>query len=153
MKLNIRDQKTVRILLADDDEDDRLFFRDAIEELPLKTLVTTVNDGEKLMDYLLNPKVTLPHVIFLDLNMPIKNGMECLTEIRNHPDLKDLSIAIYSTSLSSKDIEETFIKGANIYINKPHDFDALKTVLNKVICTNWQYLNSSLNKETFLLSI
>ncbi len=153
MKLNIKDQKTIRILLADDDEDDKLFFKDAIEELPIKTSVTLVNDGEKLMNYLLDAKVILPHVIFLDLNMPVKSGMECLTEIRNNDKLKDLSIAIYSTSLSSSDIEETFIRGANIYINKPNDFDALKTVLNKVICTNWQYLNSSLNKETFLLSI
>ncbi len=153
MKISQKDQQTVRILLADDAEDDRLFFRDAIDELHLNTIVTMMNDGEMLMEYLLNPKVTLPHVIFLDLNMPKKNGMECLTEIRNHPKLKTLSIAIYSTSMSKEDIEETFIRGANIYINKPNDFNSLKNVLNKVICTNWQYLNSSLNKETFLMNI
>jgi CheY-like chemotaxis protein len=143
----------LHILLADDDEDDRLFFKDAIDELKVKTIVTIVNDGVELMDYLDKPDVLLPHVIFLDLNMPRKGGMECLKEIRCNPSLKDLSIAIYSTSASEEDIEETFVKGANIYIKKPNDFNALKKVLNEVISINWQYHTSGLNKENFLLSL
>lgn len=143
----------IHVLLAEDDEDDRLFFRDAIESVKMKTIITMVNDGEQLMDYLLQPGATLPHVIFLDLNMPKKNGIECLEEIRNHPLLKDLSIAIYSTSASEKDIEETFIKGANIYIKKPSDFAVLKKVISDVLSINWQYHTSGLNKDNFLLSI
>jgi CheY-like chemotaxis protein len=145
-------KETIRILLADDDEDDRLFFKDAIEDLKMDTNVTTVNDGIQLMDYLKTHEV-LPHVIFLDLNMPRKGGIECLQEIRNDKSLKDLSIAIYSTSGSEHDIEETFIKGANVYIKKPNDFNSLKKVLSEVISINWQYHTSGLNKETFLLSI
>ncbi len=146
-------KKSIRILLADDDEDDRLFFKDAIDELGLDTDVVMVEDGIELMEHLLNLEGDLPHVIFLDLNMPRKAGMECLQEIRNNELLKSLSVAIYSTSASENDIEESFIKGANIYINKPNDFTALKNVLNKVICTNWQYFSSNLNKENFLLSV
>ncbi len=143
----------LRILLAEDDEDDRLFFKDAISEVKVKTLVTMVNDGVQLMEYLSNPDIHLPNVVFLDLNMPRKGGMECLKEIRCDSKLKNLSIAIYSTSASEEDIEETFVKGANIYIKKPNDFGELKKVLAEVISINWQYHTSGLNKENFLLSI
>lgn len=143
----------LHILLADDDEDDRIFFKDAIDEVKVKTVVKMVNDGVQLMDYLNSPGVQLPNLIFLDLNMPKKGGMECLKEIRYDAKLKDLSIAIYSTSASDEDIEETFVKGANIYIKKPNDFGELKRVLAEVISINWQYHTSGLNKENFLLSI
>ena len=143
----------LHILLADDDEDDRLFFKDAIDEVKVKTIVTTVNDGVELMNYLNKPEIQLPNVVFLDLNMPRKGGMECLKEIRENNKLKDLSIAIYSTSASEEDIEETFVKGANIYIKKPNDFAELKRILGEVISLNWQYHTSGLNKENFLLSI
>jgi CheY-like chemotaxis protein len=146
-------KEAVNILLADDDEDDRLFFKDAISQLGISTRINTVNDGVELMDYLLRPGSTLPHVVFLDLNMPRKGGMECLAEIRSHSMLQSLSVAIYSTSSSDEDIEDTFLKGANIYINKPNDFERLKEVLNKVICTNWQYYTSNLNRENFLMSV
>jgi CheY-like chemotaxis protein len=141
------------VLLADDDPDDRLFFKYAIEELKIKTIVTTVNDGVELMNYLNKSDVTLPHVVFLDLNMPRKGGMECLKEIRGNKNYKDLSIAIYSTSGSEKDIEESFVLGANIYIKKPNDFNSLKKILAEVISINWQYHTSGLNKENFVLSI
>ena len=143
----------LHILLAEDDDDDRLFFKDAIEEIKVKTVVSMVNDGVELMDFLLNPNVHLPHLVFLDLNMPRKNGMQCLKEIRSNHKLKELSIAVYSTSALEKDIEETFINGANIYIKKPNDFEVLKNILAKVITINWQYHTSGLNKENFLLNI
>jgi CheY-like chemotaxis protein len=141
------------ILLADDDEDDRLFFKEAFDEIKIKTRVETVNDGVELMKYLNSKDVVLPHILFLDLNMPLKSGLECLKEIRESKNLKDLSVAIYSTSGSEEDIEKTFIKGANVYIKKPNDFSTLKKVLSEVISINWQYHTSGLNKENFLLSI
>ena len=79
--------------------------------------------------------------------------MQCLKEIRSNHKLKELSIAVYSTSALEKDIEETFINGANIYIKKPNDFEVLKNILAKVITINWQYHTSGLNKENFLLNI
>ena len=143
----------LHVLLADDDDDDRLFFKDAIEEVKVKTVVSMVNDGVELMEYLNNSDIRLPNLVFLDLNMPRKGGMECLKEIRSNHKLKDLSIAIYSTSGLEKDIEETFIMGANIYIKKPNDFEELKSILDKVININWQYHTSGFNKENFLLNL
>ncbi len=143
----------MNIILADDDEDDRLFFTDAFDELKISTKVKTYNDGAALMDYLNSDEAILPEILFLDLNMPKKNGLECLHEIKNNPKLSDIAIAIYSTSSSEEHIEETFVNGANIYIKKPSDFATLKKVLSDVVTINWQYQTSGLNKDNFLLRI
>lgn len=143
----------IYIILADDDEDDRLFFTDAFDELSMNTKVSTFNDGIELMDYLNKPNTVLPQVLFLDLNMPKKSGIECLNEIKADSKMSEIAIAIYSTSASEEDIEETFVLGANIYIKKPSDFKALKKVLSAVVSINWQYHTNSLNKDNFLLRL
>jgi len=143
----------IHILLADDDEDDRLFFKEAFEEIKIKTSVRIVNDGVELMNHLAQEGNQLPHILFLDLNMPRKTGIECLMEIKRLSHLKDIAIAIYSTSSSEKDIEETFVQGANVYIKKPSDFNSLKKILEQVITVNWQYQTSGLNRDNYLLSL
>ena len=85
------------ILLVDDDESDRLIFKEALEEMEIKPIVHTANNGMELMAYLTKTDARLPNLLFLDLNMPRKNGLECLKEIRNNEKLKDIYIAIYST--------------------------------------------------------
>ena len=141
------------VVLADDDEDDRLFFTEAFDELKIKTKVETYKDGVALMDALNDPDSVLPNILFLDLNMPKKSGMECLIDIKNEERFKDISIAIYSTSASEEDIENTFVNGANIYIKKPNDFNSLKKVLSDVVTINWQYHTSGLNRDNFLLRL
>lgn len=143
----------IKIMLADDDEDDVLFFKDAFAEIKIKTEVVVAKDGEELMAYLQKEDTALPTLLFLDLNMPRKNGMQCLQEIKQIERLKDIAIAIYSTSASEEDIEETFVKGANVYIKKPSDFAVLKKMLQQVISLNLQYLQSGLNRENFLLNL
>ncbi|MGN6645627.1 MAG: response regulator [Cytophaga sp.] len=143
----------IRVMLADDDEDDRLFFTEAFQEIKIKTAVTTLNNGIELMNYLKKEDAVLPHVLFLDLNMPGKTGLDCLKEIKSIDRLKNIAIAIYSTSASDEDIEDTFVEGANVYIKKPHEFSTLKNVLSDVITLNWQYHTSGLNRDNFLLSI
>ncbi len=145
--------ESLNILLADDDEDDRLLFEDAFKEVKVKTIVSLVNDGIELMKHLNASIENLPNLLFLDLNMPRKSGMECLDEIKSDERFKNIAIAIYSTSASEKDIEETLVRGANIYIKKPNDFSKLKKILSEVITINWQYHTSSLNRDNFLLSI
>ena|ERR1700733_3535088 len=144
---------TYYILLAEDDEDDRLFFKEAISELNIKSELTMVNDGVQLMNYLNRKDVVMPHLIFLDINMPRKNGMKALQEIRSSEKLKNLSVAIYSTSSAQKDVEDALSNGANIYINKPNDFDQLKKIITRAVSINWQYYTSGLNKDNFILSI
>ena len=143
----------MHILLADDDEDDRLFFVDAFKELKINTKVEVFTDGVELMNHLNKEGVILPHILFLDLNMPKKNGLDCLDEIKSNEKFNEIAIAIYSTSSSEEHIEETFVKGANIYIKKPNDFNTLKKILSEVVAINWQYHTSNLNKDNFLMRI
>ncbi|MFI0428228.1 response regulator [Mariniflexile sp. HMF6888] len=143
----------IHIILTDDDEDDRLFFIDAFDELDMNTKVSTFNDGVELMDYLNNEDSILPNVLFLDLNMPKKSGIECLNEIKANSKMSDIAIAIYSTSASEEDIEETFVLGANIYIKKPSSFKQLKKALSEVVSINWQYHTNGLNKDNFLMRL
>jgi CheY-like chemotaxis protein len=145
--------RPLHILLADDDEADRLLFMDAFAELHMKTIVQTVKDGVELMDFLNKDGIRLPHLLFLDLNMPRKNGLECLKEIRASDKLKKLSTAIYSTSDSEKDMEETFLAGANIYITKPADFGTLKQILNKAVSVANFYEGNPVNRDNFFLKI
>lgn len=143
----------IHIILADDDEDDILFFTDAFDELKINTKVNTFKDGEALMNYLNDEGALMPNVLFLDLNMPKKTGIECLTEIKTNSKMSDIAIAIYSTSASEEDIEKTFVLGANIYIKKPNDFKKLKKILSEVVSINWQYHTNGLNKDNFLLRL
>lgn len=145
--------KPYHILLADDDESDRVLFKEAFSELTIKTIVNTTNNGIELMAYLADENSKLPDIIFLDLNMPRKNGLECLKEIRSNEKLKDISIAIYSTSADEKDMEETFINGANVYITKPNDYNILKQVLERAVMSSYLYTDESMRRENFLLRI
>lgn len=142
----------LRVILVDDDEDDRNLFKKAIDELKINTDLIMFEEGYQLLHHLENGH-KLPSIIFLDLNMPVINGMDCLKEIRANEKFSEISIAIYSTSSSERDIDQTFINGANVYINKPYNYTKLKNAIEKVLKMNWQYFNSSLNKETFLLRL
>src|SRR5688572_24616394 len=103
---------TRQILLADDDDDDRLLFLDVLNELPTPVTLSVAHNGELLMEMLDNPP--LPNMIFLDLNMPLKNGFECLEEIRRDPRLKELPVIIFSTSSQPSAIDKVFKAGAQL---------------------------------------
>ena len=143
----------LHILLADDDENDRLLFQEVFSGLKIKTIVHTVNNGIQLMEWLNGKNIRLPDLIFLDLNMPRKNGLECLKEIKSNDKLNDIFIAIYSTSENEKDIEETFRNGANVFITKPNNFNMLKQVLETAVMKTFQYQDQSMKRENFLLRI
>ena len=147
------DSSLLHVILADDDESDRTNFTEALEESRIKTVVYAVKDGVELMEFLTREDTPVPHILFLDLNMPMKNGLTCLKEIRSIEKLKDVAVAIYSTSSYEKDIEETFHYGANVYIKKPTDFDTLKKVLHKVLSAAYVYREPPFSIENFLLKI
>jgi CheY-like chemotaxis protein len=139
-------KKQLNILLADDDNDDCAFFEAALTALNLETQLKTVNDGEALMTYLSKNIHQLPDVLFLDLNMPRKNGFECLTELKENIQLKDIPIVIFSTSFPKAIIDKVFKMGANLYIRKPGDFAQLKQVIHNAlpIATENQFSKGSL---------
>lgn len=125
-------EKPLNLLLADDDKDDRFFFNKVLQELSIRSKLTTVEDGEKLMHYLSKNYKNLPNILFLDLNMPRKNGSECLSEIKNNNKLKELPVVIYSTSLHEDVADLLYQKGAHYYVRKS-DIVELKKVLEHVL--------------------
>lgn len=141
------------VLLADDDKDDRDDFMEAFNSLGMNVDLQTVKNGVELMEYLNTPSIKIPHLVFLDLNMPKKSGLECLKEIRKIQRLKNLTVVIYSTSSSEKDMEDTFVNGANIYMKKPAHLTVLKKLLAQVLTINWQYHTSGLNRDNFLMQL
>jgi len=129
-------KKSITILLAEDDPDDRLMAQEALEESHLANELYIVEDGEELMDYLLrrnkytNPITSpRPGLILLDLNMPRKDGREALVEIRQHPRLCTIPIVVLTTSKAEEDIFRTYRYGANSFISKPVSFEGLVQVV------------------------
>lgn len=134
--INMRssDIDIVDIVLADDDMDDCLLFKDALEELDVPTRLTTCSNGDELMTLLRNAEL-LPDVVFLDLNMPRKNGFECLTEIKQANKLRSLPVIIFSTSFEPKIVDMVCKNGAAHYICKPNEYSKLVTVVHYAVST------------------
>ena len=141
----------LHILLAEDDQDDRLLFLNVFNNVKINHTLKMCEDGLDLMSHL-DTMEERPHIIFLDLTMPGKSGLECLKEIRRNRDMDDITIAIYSTSSIPSTIEQAFILGANVYIKKPNEFDDLKKILTEIIYVNWQYITEGFDKEHFMLN-
>ena len=130
--------KKYRLLLADDDEDDCIFFKEALEDLVADATLATVSNGVELMKMLRAQSTLLPDLLFLDLNMPLKNGFECLEEIKMDKKLSPLPVVIYSTSLNMEVMNLLYEKGAQYYIRKPGDFLKLKKVIREVLTITLQ---------------
>jgi CheY-like chemotaxis protein len=131
--------KRLNILLAEDDQDDRDFFDMALKEIPIPTLLTTVYDGEQLMNYLYKNSEHLPDVLFLDINMPRKNGFECLVEITENEKLKDILVVMFSTAFPrdsnyEDDLINRLLKiGAHDFIRKSDNLAQVKEFIHQVI--------------------
>lgn len=107
----------------------------------METMVSVVNDGNELIDYLNHSDNYLPDIIFLDINMPGKNGLECLKELRQEGRFNEIMIVIYSTSGAESDIREAYRYGANNYLKKPGDFAELKASLAHVLMDTLHTIN------------
>jgi DNA-binding response OmpR family regulator len=139
---------TKTLLLAEDDEDDYVLFCEAIKDFPGSLKLNWVKNGEELMAALKHDKTD---IIFLDINMPLKNGFECLTEIRRDRDLKETPVIIYSTSDDSKLIDWMYNAGANLYLCKPTDFKKLKSRILKAISMDWRKQTPFSQSDHFVL--
>lgn len=127
-----KDNEFKHIILVDDDADDRDLFQEALSCIHPLAHVETRCDGEELMDGLASMAM-VPDVIFLDLNMPRKNGKECLIELRANIKFRETPIVIYTTSLNPVDIHETYSHGATYFMRKPNSFNELKETLHNLL--------------------
>ncbi len=151
-------QKQFRFMLADDDADDRFFFEKAIGTIFPHTEISFVTDGEKLFTFLEEHLNELPDVIFLDLNMPRKNGTECLRHIRANRNYDEIAIVIYTT-LSNELMEENntvgdnlYEEGAHYYIRKP-DLHKLSRILQHILNLLREGNLKRPEKELFILHL
>ena len=136
-------RKSITILVAEDDEDDRLLMQDALEENRLANNLHFVGDGVELLDYLnhrgdfADPKSSpRPSLILLDLNMPRKDGREALKEIKADPELRQIPIVVLTTSKAEEDILRTYDLGVSSFIAKPVVFDSMVQIM-KMVGSYW----------------
>lgn len=124
-------RRKLTIILAEDDHDDRLLFKEAIDELPVSVELIAFNNGDELMTWLTDLKNNLPDALFLDLNMPRKNGFAALGEIKRDTKLQDLPVIIFSTTTNYEMIKQVFKDAAHYYIQKPTNFRKLTELIYK----------------------
>jgi len=137
--MNTNPTKSMVILMADDDADDRLLAKDALAECQLAGDLHFVENGEELLDYLhRRGKYTQmaesprPGLILLDLNMPKKDGREALREIKADPALRKIPVVVLTTSKADTDIGRIYELGANSFISKPVSFESLVDVMKTI---------------------
>jgi CheY-like chemotaxis protein len=145
--------ETLNILLADDDTDDCIFFEQAVIELKVMANITTVHEGEQLMQLLTNKSKVLPDVLFLDLNMPRKNGFECLSEIKQSEQLKQLPVIVFSTSFEQDVVNSLYQNGASYFIRKPSEFSQFKKIIQHSLTLVSRGKISAPKRENFVLTI
>lgn len=122
----------LRIVMADDDPDDRMLTHDAFEECDAVDCAGFVEDGQALLELLatLNP---LPRLVLLDWNMPRKNGLETLHAIKADSHLRGIPVVILTTSTDSVDIESANAAGAEGFITKPVTFEGLVAIVQEMV--------------------
>src|SRR3954447_25626241 len=119
----------VNIFIAEDDQDDFSLLKEAIEAVLPAFNVEHSRDGVTFLNSL--TKDLSPDLIFLDLNIPRKNGVDCLIELRRNEKLGPVPVIIYSTSSNFDDIDSCYRNGCTLYLVKPHSFNDLVTQVRK----------------------
>lgn len=123
----------ITLFLADDDQDDCLLFTEALAELSLPVILTVFNDGEALLKAMSPDSDLVPDLVFLDMNMPKKNGLECLGMIRAEKTFSGTSVVILSTFVDEKMARSVMEMGANGLFRKPSNYADLKKTLQKTL--------------------
>lgn len=149
--MSVSGYSTRHVVLADDDDDDKLLFQDVVKELGIAAKLSAASNGEALMEML--SEGPPPDLLFLDLNMPLKNGFECLAEIRRDRRLDQMPVIIFSTSSQPSAIDRVYKGGAQLYIRKPNDFTQLKKVIRHVFDMTWEKRDFKKAREEFVLSL
>jgi CheY-like chemotaxis protein len=120
------------ILYAEDDPEDADVFKEAVKSIDPTIGCIIAKDGKEAIEILENA-VILPDYIFLDVNMPLLGGRECLTQIKNRKELKNIPVIIYTTSNRQNDVKDFKSLGATEYIVKPNSFSQVLSSLSKIL--------------------
>src|SRR5690349_14252762 len=123
------------ILLVDDDQDDYFLFSEALKKTRLSISLCYSSNFLEAVAYL---TTELPDIIFLDLNMPFKNGLDALTDLKAEENFRSIPVVIFSSSTYSRDVKVAYERGAALYFTKPSSFEALEAALAQILLKDWQ---------------
>ena len=125
----------ITFLLADDDADDKTLFCEALSEIDPGIVCHTAGDGREALAILSEKQIKKPNIIFLDINMPVMDGWQCLGKLKEHSDHRDIPVIMYSTSSYQRDIELALESGAFCFFTKPSDYRELRSILRLIATT------------------
>ena len=148
--MKMADTKDLKVLFVDDDSDESYLFNEALEQSGLPIQLGRAHDGNQLLQVLKTG--TLPDIILVDLNMPYKDGLEALREIRSNPEYKNIFIIIYSITGDKNSIRLAYDIGADLYLIKPEDFEGMLSVVKKVYSIDWNNFTRP-GSEAFVLDL
>lgn len=137
MPLPKKQQFIKNIFLTEDDSDDREFFTEALNEIDPEINCHFAQNGKETLTKLRETNL-LPDVLFLDLNMPLMNGLECLSKIKNDKRLSQLPVVIFTTSQNPDDVQATHQLGANVFLNKPANIRDLVLKLKRILTLDFK---------------
>lgn len=133
------------VVLAEDNLEHCFFFKKCLKEVAPEIQFTEVFDGEKLMALLDRYQ---PDLLFLDLSMPCKNGIQCIQEIRENKSLNTMPIIVFSINSKHHSIQTAYELGANLYIIKPGEYTDMVMCLQKVLSMDWKQPKTITKRQT-----
>jgi CheY-like chemotaxis protein len=141
-----KNRNGITFLLADDDADDKTLFCEALAEIDPGIVCHTASDGKEALTILSQKKLDKPNIIFLDINMPVMDGWQCLGKLKEHNEHRDIPVIIYSTSSYQRDIELALDSGAFCFFTKPSDYRELRNILRLIATTPVDALSSAMKE-------
>jgi CheY-like chemotaxis protein len=141
--------EVLNVLFVDDDADEFYLFNEAIEQSEQQVNMTRAKDGNDLMKILSTGNY--PDIIFMDLNMPYKDGLETLVELKSSSAFQNIPVIIFSTTSNSTQINTCYEQGANMYVVKPESFDQITNMVTKVFALDWKTKASPTSFSNFVL--
>ena len=143
----------LRLILADDDDDDCLLFSEALKDIASPASLDVVSDGEQLMKFLNKIEGNLPQVLFLDLNMPRISGYQCLPLIKGNNKLAAIKVIIYSTSLDTARLDLFYTQGASYYLQKPIEYSKLKLAISMALNLVTNDSDIGIPRDKFVITV
>jgi len=145
--------ENLRIVVADHDEVNRIFFRNIFKEAKVQVSSVEFDSGRSMMEYFNTIGKAIPGILFMNHNLPGKESAAYLNKIKSDPEFSRLIVVIYSSGLTEEQIEDMFIRGGNIFMRLPDNYQELKKLLLEVVNSSWQYHASALSIETFIMRV
>jgi response regulator RpfG family c-di-GMP phosphodiesterase len=143
----------LNVIVVEEDEGTQIFFRNIFADLKIKTKVIFFSDGKEGVDYLMSEDASVPEILFMNYNIPEKKSLELIDQVKENFRYNKMTTVLYSECLSEQEIEEIFVKGINVFMKKPDNYNNLKKAVSEIITVNWLYYTSGLNKENFIMKV